>query len=66
MKNRFKVLDPVDRMPEELWTEFCNIVIQEAVTKTILKRKKCNKAKWLSEEDLQIVEKREAKGKGER
>ena len=66
VKNRFKVLDPVDRMPEELWTEFCNIVIQEAVTKTILKRTKCNKAKWLSEEDLQIVEKREAKGKGER
>ena len=67
MTNRFKVLDLVDRMPEELWTEFCNIVTQEAVTKTILKRKKCNKAKWLSEEDLQITEKgREAKGKGEK
>ena len=61
--NRFKVLDLVDRMPEELWTEFCNIVTQEAVTKTILKRKKCNKAKWLSEEDLQIVEKSQEKQK---
>ena len=63
MTNRFKVLDLVDRMPEELWTEFCNIVTQEAVTKTILKRKKCNKAKWLSEEDLQIVEKSQEKQK---
>ena len=55
-----------DSVPEELWTEFCNIVTQEAVTKTILKRKKCNKAKWLSEEDLQIAEKRrEVKVKGE-
>ena len=61
--NRFKVLDLVDRMPEELWTEFCNIVTQEAVTKTILKRKNCNKAKWLSEEDLQIVEKSQEKQK---
>ena len=63
MTNRFKVLDLVDRMPEELWTEFCNIVTQEAVTKTILKRKNCNKAKWLSEEDLQIVEKSQEKQK---
>ena len=50
-------------MPEELWTEVCDIV-QEAVTKTIPKKKKCKKAKWLSEEALQIAEKRrEAKGK---
>ena len=51
-------------MPEKLWTEVHNIV-QEAVTKTILKGKKCKEAKWLSEKDLQIVEeRREAKGKG--
>ena len=53
-------------MPEELWMEVCNIV-QEAGIKTIPKRKKCKKAKWLSEEALQIAEKRrEAKGKGEK
>ena len=53
-------------MPEELLMEVCNIV-QEAVTKTIPKKKKCKKAKWLSEEVLQITEKRrEAKGKGEK
>ena len=53
-------------MPEELWTEVCDIV-QEAVIKTIPKKKKCKKAKWLSEEDLQIAEKRrEVKGKGEK
>ena len=52
-------------MPEELWTEVCNIV-QEPVIKTIPKKKKCKKAKWLSEEALQIAEKREAKGKGEK
>ena len=53
-------------MPEELWTEFGDIV-QEAVIKTIPKKKKCKKAKWLSEEALQIAEKRrEAKGKGEK
>ena len=53
-------------MPEELWTEVRNIV-QEAVIKIIPKKKKCNKAKWLSEEALQIAEKRrEAKGKGEK
>ena len=52
-------------MPEEIWTEVCHIV-QEAVTKTIPKKKKCKKAKWLSEEALQIPEKRrETKGKGE-
>ena len=53
-------------MPEELWTEVCNTV-QEAVIKIIPKKKKCKKAKWLSEEDLQIAEKRrEAKGKREK
>ena len=52
-------------MPEEPWTEVHNIV-QEAVTKTIPKKKKCNKAKWLSEEALQIPERREVKGKGEK
>ena len=64
--NRFKGLDLVDRVPEELWTELHNIV-QEVVTKTIPKKKKCKKTKWLSEEGLHITEKRrEAKGKGER
>ena len=52
-------------MPEELWREVCDTV-QEAVTQTIPKKKKCKKAKWLSEEALQIPEKREAKGKGEK
>ena len=55
--NRFKGLYLVDRVPEELWTEVCNI-IQEAVTKTIAKKKKHKKAKWLPEEVLQIAEKR--------
>ena len=60
--NRFKGLDLVDTMPEELWTEVCNTA-QEAVTKTNQKKKTCKKAKWLSEEALQIAEKiREAKG----
>ena len=64
--NRFKGLDLIDRVPEELWTEVHDIV-QEAVIKTIPKKKKCKKAKWLSEEDLQIAKKgREAKGKGEK
>ena len=64
--NRFKGLDLVDRMPEELWMEICNTV-QEVVTKTIPKKKKFKKAKCLSEDSLQIAEKRrEAKGKGER
>ena len=63
--NRFKELDMVDRLPEELWTEVSNI-IQEAVTKTIPKKKKCNKAKCFSEEALQIAEERkEVKSKGE-
>ena len=64
--NRFKGLDLVDRAHEELWTEDHNIV-QEAVTKTISQKKKCKKAKWLSEEALQIAEeRREVKSKGER
>ena len=63
--NRFKGLDLIDRVPEELWTEVQDIV-QEAVIKTVPKEKKCKNAKWLSEEALQIAEKRrEAKGKGE-
>ena len=62
--NRFKGLDLVDRQPKELWTEVCNIV-QEAMTKTIPKERKCKKAKWLSEKALQIAEeRREEKGKG--
>ena len=62
MTNRFKGLDLRDRVPEELWTEVRNIV-QDAVLKTI----QCKKAKWLSEEALQIAEKRrEVKGRGER
>ena len=52
-------------MPKELWTEVHDIV-QEAVIKTILKKKKCKKAKWLSEKALKIAEKRETKGKGEK
>ena len=64
--NRFKALDLIDRVPEELWTEVCDLV-QEAVIKTIPKKKKCKKAKWWSREALQIAEKRrEAKGKGEK
>ena len=66
MTNRFKGLDLIDRVPEELWTEVHKIV-QEAVIKTISKKKKCKKAKWLSEEALQRAEKRrEVKGKGEK
>ena len=61
-----KGLDLIDRMPDELWMEIHDIV-QEAVIKTILQKKKCRKAKWLSEEALQTAEKRrEAKGKGEK
>ena len=64
--NRFKGLDLVDRVPEELWIEVFDIV-QEAVIKTIHKKKKCKRAKWLSEEALQIAEKRiEAKGREEK
>ena len=65
MTNRFKGLDLIDRGPEELWMEVHNIV-QEAVIKTIPKKKKYKKAKWLSEEALQIAEKREVKGKREK
>ena len=65
-RNRFKGLDLIDRVPDELWTEVRNTV-QETGIKTIPKKKKCKKAKWLSEEALQIPEeKREAKGKGEK
>ena len=64
--SRFKGLDLIDRVPEKLWLEVHNIV-QEAVIKTIPKKKKCKKAKWLSEEALQIAIKgREVKGKGEK
>ena len=64
--NRFKGLDLIDRVPKELWTEVRDIV-QESVIKTIPKKKKCKKAKWLFEEALQIAEKRrESKGKGEK
>ena len=64
--NRFNGLDLIDRAPEELWREVCDTV-QEAVIKTITKKKKYKKAKWLSEEALQITEKRrEAKGKVEK
>ena len=64
--NRFKGLDLIDRVHEELWTEVHDIV-QDTVIKTIPKKKKCKKAKWLYEEPLQIAEKRrEAKGKGEK
>ena len=66
MTNRFKGLDLIDRVPEELWTEVCDIV-QETGIKTIPKEKKCKKAKWLPEEALQItVKRREAKSKGEK
>ena len=66
MTNEFKRLDLIDRVPEELWTEVPDIV-QEAGIKAIPKKKKCKKAKWLSEEALQIDEKRrEVKGKREK
>ena len=64
--NRFEGLDLKDRVPEELWMEVCDIV-QEAMIKTIPKKRKCKKAKWLSDETLQVAEKRrEAQGKGEK
>ena len=66
VRNRFMELNLIDRVPSELWMEVCDIV-QEAVIKTISKKKKCKKAKWLSDEALQTAEKRrEAKGKGEK
>ena len=66
MRNRFKGLDLIDRVPDELWTEVHDIV-QETGIKTIPMEKKCKKAKWLSGEALQIaVKRREAKSKGEK
>ena len=66
MTNRFKGLDLIDRVPEEQWTDVFHIV-QEKVIKTVPKKKKCKKAKWLSEEVLQIAEnRRETKGKGKK
>ena len=65
MRNRFKGLDLIDRVSEELWTEVCDTV-QGTGIKTIPMEKKCKQEKWLSEEALQIAEKREAKGKGEK
>ena len=64
--NRFKGLDLIERVPEELWMDVRDIV-QEAGIKTIPKKKKCKKVKWLTEEAFQIaVKRREAKGKGEK
>ena len=66
VRNRFKGLDLIDRVPDELWNEVRDVV-QETGIKTIPMEKKCKKAKWLSGEDLQMAEKRrEAKGKGEK
>ena len=66
MTNRFKGLDLIDKLPEELWMEVLDIV-QMAMIKTVPEKKKCNKAKWLSKETLQIAEKRrDAKDKGEK
>ena len=66
VRNRFKGLDLIDRVPDELWMEVCDTV-QETGIKTIPKKKKCKKAKWFSEEALQIaVKRREAKNKGEK
>ena len=64
--NRFKELHLLDRVPEERWTEVCDIVQEEGI-KTTPKKKKCKKAKWLSEEALQTaMKRREEKGKEER
>ena len=66
VRNRLKGLDLIDRVPDELWMEFHDIV-QETGIQTILKKKKCKKGKWMSEEALQIaVKRREAKSKGEK
>ena len=65
VRNRFKGLDPIDRVPDELWTEVCDI-LQETKIKTIPKKNKCKKAKWLSEEALKVAVKREVKSKGEK
>ena len=65
VRNRFKGLDLIDRVPDELWMEVCDVV-QETGIKTILKKKKCKKAKWLSVEALPTaVKRREVKSKGE-
>ena len=66
MRNRVKGLDLIERVPEKVWTEI-RAIVQQVVIKTIPKKNKCKKAKWLSEEALQIAEKRrETKGKGEK
>ena len=66
VRNRFKGLDLIDRVPEELWIEVCDIV-QETEIKTIPKKKKCKEAKWQSEETLQIaVKRKEMKSNGEK
>ena len=65
VRNRFKGLDLIDRVPDEPWMEVHDIV-QETGRKTIPKKKKCKQAKWLSEEALQIMKRREAKSKGEK
>ena len=65
VRNRFKGLDLIDRVPDEIWNEVCDTV-QETGIKTIPKKQKCKKSKWLSEEALQIAVKREVKSKGEK
>ena len=65
VRNRFTGLDLIDRVPDELWMEVHDIV-QEAMIKTIPGKKKCKKANWLSEEALQIAQKRRSESKGER
>ena len=66
VRNRFKELDLIDKVPDELWTEVRDIV-RETGIKTIPKKKKCRKAKWLSKEALQMaVKRREARSKGEK
>ena len=65
VRNRFKVLDLIDRVPDELWMEVHDTV-QETGIKTISKKKKCKTAKWLSEEALQTAMKREAEDEGEK
>ena len=67
VRNRFKGLDLMNRVPDELWTEVHDNIVQETGSKTIPKKKKYKKAKWLSEEALQIaVKRREANSKGEK
>ena len=66
VRNRFKGVNLIDRVPDQLWTKVRDMV-EESGIKTIPKKKKCKKAKWLSEEPLQIaVKRRETKGKGEK